>query len=128
MKSGRPQKNRVVRVAPKIAQFSPRGRPGRPDEAYLGIDELEALRLADGLNLSQKAAARSMKVSQQTFSRIIRKARKAVADALVEGKIIYIQGGHISNYLAVQEPAPRIIEPQKEWKLKRKSQPHRPAL
>lgn len=121
-KSGRPQKIRVVRVAPKIAQFSPRGRPGRPDEAYLGLDELEALRLADSLNLSQKQAARSMKVSQQTFSRIIRKARKAVAEALVKGKIIYIQGGRVANYLTVQEPAPRIVEPQKEWKLKRKPQ------
>ena len=94
MKSkGRPKKYRTIRLDPRICQFSPRGKPGRPDEANLSMDEFEAIRLADQLNLPQKEAAKSMRISQQTFSRIIKKARKTLADALVSGKIIKIQGG-----------------------------------
>jgi uncharacterized protein len=120
---GRPVKKRVVRNAPKISQFSPRGRPGRPDEAVLGMDEFEALKLNDHLKLSQKEAARSMKISQQTFSRILKRARKTVADALVFGMIIRIQGGAISfaDYTVKHGP----IDPQKPWTRKRK--PQKPA-
>jgi len=91
---GRPKKYRIVRTGPKISQFSPRGRPGRPDEVELKTEELEALRLADFLGLGQKEAAKSMHISQQTFSRILQRARKTVAEGLVSGKIIKIQGGY----------------------------------
>ena len=91
---GRPKKNRLVKDDPKISQFSPRGRPGRPDETELAMEEFEAIRLADSLSHDQKKAAQAMHVSQQTFSRILKKARKTLADALVNGKILKIQGGH----------------------------------
>lgn len=90
---GRPKKYRIIRLDPKISQFSPRGRPGRPDEVALGMDEFEALRLADLAKKDQREAAKSMHISQQTFSRILKKAHAVVADALVSGKIIKIQGG-----------------------------------
>ncbi|MDD4979985.1 MAG: DUF134 domain-containing protein [Candidatus Omnitrophica bacterium] len=90
---GRPKKYRIVRVDPRINQFSPRGRPGRPDEVDLTMDEFEAVRLADYLGLSQKEAAKSMHISQQTFSRILKRARKSLASGLIGGKIIKIQGG-----------------------------------
>ena len=92
MKSkGRPKKTRFIQNSPKIIRFSPRGRPGRPDEIDLKIDELEAIRLTDYTGLSQKQASNSMQVSQQTFSRILRQARQIMADALVNGKIIKIK-------------------------------------
>lgn len=91
---GRPKKYRIVRKDPKITQFSPRGRPGRPDEASLSMDEFEAIRLADYLGMAQKEAAKSMRISQQTFSRILKRGRKTVGDALINGKIIKIQGGY----------------------------------
>lgn len=91
---GRPKKTRTVSQYPKIEQFSPRGKPGRPDEAILALDEYEALRLADYLGLKQKDSAESMKISQQTFSRILKKARQTLAVGLVDGKIIRIHGGH----------------------------------
>lgn len=90
---GRPKKYRIVHKDPEISQFSPRGRPGRPDEIDLAMDEFEAIRLANYAGFSQKQAAESMHVSQQTFSRILRRAQKKVADSLVNGKIIKIQGG-----------------------------------
>lgn len=91
---GRPKKYRVVRQDPWISQFSPRGRPGRPDEVDLAMDEFEAVRLAYYMGLSQKEAAKSMRISQQTFSRILKRANKTIAEALVSGKIIKIQGGY----------------------------------
>ena len=92
---GRPKKPRTVQINPKIERFSPRGKPGRPDEIQLNIDEFEALRLADYQGLSQKEAAKSMQISQQTFSRILKKARRIVAEAIATGKIILIQGGNV---------------------------------
>jgi predicted DNA-binding protein (UPF0251 family) len=91
---GRPKKYRIVRQDPKISQFSPRGRPGRPDEVNLSIDEFETIRLTEYLGKSQKEAAKSMRISQPTFSRILKKAHKTIADAIVNGKIIKIQGGY----------------------------------
>jgi len=91
---GRPKKYRIVRIDPRINQFSPRGRPGRPDEVSLSMDEFEAIRLSDYQGVDQKEAAKSMHISQQTFSRIIGRARKLLADALVNGKVIKIQGGY----------------------------------
>ena len=91
---GRPKKYRIVRQDPKINQFSPRGKPGRPDEVELSMDEFEALRLSDYLGLPQKEASQSMHISQQTFSRILRKARKSLASGLVKGATLKIQGGH----------------------------------
>lgn len=91
---GRPKKYRIVRLDPKISQFSPRGRPGRPDEVDLSMEEFEAIRLADYMGLNQKEAAKSMHISQQTFSRIFKKAHKTLANGLVKGATIKIQGGH----------------------------------
>jgi predicted DNA-binding protein (UPF0251 family) len=91
---GRPKKYRIVKKDPRISQFSPRGKAGRPDEFDLKMEEFEAVRLADLVGLSQKQAAKSMHISQQTFSRILNKAHRGMADALVNGKAIKIQGGH----------------------------------
>ena len=91
---GRPKKYRIVKLDPRINQFSPRGRPGRPDEVGLKMDEFEALRLADYLGLSQKEASKSMRISQQTFSRILKRARNLIAKGITTGSAIRIQGGH----------------------------------
>jgi len=58
------------------------------------MDEFEALRLADYMGLPQKEAAKSMHISQQTFSRVLKRAHKDIANALINGNIIKIQGGH----------------------------------
>jgi len=100
---GRPRKRRFIEADPKISQFSPRGRPGRPDEAVLALDEYEAIRLAHYKGLSQSEAAESMNISQQTFSRTIKRAQKAIADALVNGKTIYIQGSPVSQISPVNQ-------------------------
>ncbi len=76
--------------------FKPAGVPAsRLSELVLGIDELEAVRLADLEGLYQEQAAEQMKVSRQTFGRIVSAARGKVAQALVEGMSLRIEGGEI---------------------------------
>jgi predicted DNA-binding protein (UPF0251 family) len=91
----RPRKNRFVKFDPEVSYFKPRGIPMQNlDEVCLKVDEGEALRLADLLGMSQEESGRRMGVSRATFGRIIQKARKKVADALINGKAINIEGGN----------------------------------
>lgn len=90
----RPKKNRAVAFNPDVSYFKPRGIPLRHlEEVRLTVDELEAVRLSDGMGLSQEEAGRRMEVSRATFGRIIQSARQLIADALVNGKAIRIEGG-----------------------------------
>ncbi len=63
---------------------------GRPGHVDISLSDFESLRLADFIGLSQKEAAASMNISQQTFSRILKAARKRLMEAIVLGKIINI--------------------------------------
>jgi predicted DNA-binding protein (UPF0251 family) len=93
MNQGRPKKVRYIQRMPSVRQFSPRGKPGRPEEVILHIDEFEALKLSDFQMFSQEEGALAMKLSRASFGRAVREARKKIADALVNGKIIKIQMG-----------------------------------
>jgi predicted DNA-binding protein (UPF0251 family)/predicted Fe-Mo cluster-binding NifX family protein len=76
--------------------MKPAGIPARELEVVtLGLDEAEALRLADLEGLYQAAAARSMGVSRPTFGRIVEAARRKVADAVLNGKALRLAGGEI---------------------------------
>ena len=90
----RPQKDRMVAFNPEISYFKPRGIPMFDlEEVQLTVDQREAIRLSDLLGMSHEEAGRSMGVSRATFGRIIQRARKAVADALINGKAINVEGG-----------------------------------
>ncbi len=90
----RPRKCRMVDAKPGVWLFKPQGIPARLlDEIYLPIEGYEALRLADLEGLRQNEAAAKMKVSRQTFGRILAEARRSVADALIHGLALRIEGG-----------------------------------
>jgi predicted DNA-binding protein (UPF0251 family) len=90
----RPQKSRLIRFNPDVSYFKPRGIPMIAlEEVKLTLDECEAIRLADLQNLSHEEAGQRMGVSRATFGRIVQKARRTVADALINGKAINIEGG-----------------------------------
>ena len=90
----RPVKCRRVGFEPGATYYKPRGIPLRDlEEVALGVDELEALRLADTLGLSQEEGAAKMGVSRATFGRILEGAHRKVAEALVQGKAIRVEGG-----------------------------------
>ena len=56
----------------------------------IGLDELEAIRLADLEGLYQDAAAERMGVSRQTYARILARARHTVAASLVERRMLMV--------------------------------------
>jgi uncharacterized protein len=90
----RPCKPRRIGELPRIAVFRPGdGSPRDDDPIRLTLDEYEALRLADHLNLYQDEAAKRMSVSRQTFGSIIASARSKTAGALVLGRAIRIDQG-----------------------------------
>jgi len=93
----RPKKNRIVAFKPDVSYFKPRGIPMIDlTEVNLTVDERESIRLADLLGMSHEEAGKRMGVSRATFGRIVKRARKAVADALINGKAIKIEGGNYS--------------------------------
>ena len=90
----RPQKERRVAFNPDISYFKPRGIPMFDlEEVCLTVDQREAIRLSDLLGMSHEEAGQHMGVSRATFGRISQRARQAVADALINGKAINVEGG-----------------------------------
>jgi uncharacterized protein len=92
----RPTQCRRIAAFPSSSLFKPAGIPACSlGEVVLAVDEFEALRLADYQALYQEQAAERMGVSRQTFGRIVEAARKKVAQALVEGLALRIEGGNV---------------------------------
>ena len=90
----RPKKCRMVDAAPGVRLFKPQGIPARLlEEVYLSVEGYEALRLADMEGLRQDEAAERMMISRQTFGRILAQARKSVAEVVVKGLVLRIEGG-----------------------------------
>jgi predicted DNA-binding protein (UPF0251 family) len=63
-------------------------------ESVLSVEEFESVRLKDLEGLEQEECAKRMNISQPTFNRLVRGARKKIADAIVNGKAIKIEGGN----------------------------------
>ncbi len=92
----RPKRCRRIAGPPGCVVFKPAGVPASTlSEVVLELDELEAIRLADLEGLYQEQAAEQMNVSRQTFGRIVAAARKKVAQVLVEGQSLRIEGGSV---------------------------------
>jgi predicted DNA-binding protein (UPF0251 family) len=89
---------RRVACLPKATYYKPREIPLCCLEiTNLSIEEIEAIRLCDLLQIEQNEAADKMGVSRKTFWNDLQKARQKVADALVNGKAIEISGGEYVN-------------------------------
>src|SRR4030042_2638907 len=90
----RPTKWRQVASIPEVTYFKPAGTPLRAlEDVGLTVKEVEALRLKDFAGLQQVECAERMHISRPTFHRILRSARRKIADALIHGKAIRIEGG-----------------------------------
>lgn len=90
----RPKKTRWVKCVPGERCFKPLCKPmDKLEGVCLSLDEFEAVRLACLEGLKQVDAAKRMRISRPTFSRIITAAHKKIADCLVNIKAIRIEGG-----------------------------------
>jgi len=86
---------RKVSSIPQITYFKPAGiRLTELEEVKLLVEEAEAIRLKDLEGLEQEECADKMNVSRTTFSRILDSSRQKIADALLNGKAIRIEGGN----------------------------------
>ena len=91
----RPFKCRRVEFLPDVTYFKPAGIPLRDlEEVCMSVEEAEALRLKDLEGLEQEQGAEKMNISRPTFQRVLASARQKVADALLNGKAIRIEGGN----------------------------------
>lgn len=90
----RPKKVRFVESAPEVTYFKPRAIPlSELEEVCLTVEELEAFKLKFLDKLEQEQAAEKMRVSRTTFWRIFGSSGQKIADALINGKAIRIEGG-----------------------------------
>ncbi len=92
----RPKQFRKIVSPPIMVGFKPFGIPRKELESViLSFDEYEAVRLLDYEGLMQEQAAERMNVSRPTLTRIYENARKTIARAFVECKMIVIEGGNV---------------------------------
>ncbi len=96
----RPTKWRRIENIPAVPYFIPseKGMDEIP-ENILKLEELEAIRLKDLEGLEQSECAEKMEISRPTFQRILLSAREKVADSLVNGKTILIEGGNFTRHI-----------------------------
>lgn len=91
----RPTRTRRIFFQPDVTYFKPVGiHRVNLKETLLSFDELEAIRLIDSERMEQNKAGKKMKISQSTLSRLLREGRKKLADAIIQGNAIKIQGGN----------------------------------
>jgi uncharacterized protein len=97
----RPTRKRIISNPPVMEGFKPFGIPmTNLEPVILLFEEYESIRLTDYDGLTQEQSAKKMNISRPTFTRIYEKARRTIAQAFVEGKAIFIEGGnyHTDDY------------------------------
>lgn len=91
----RPKKCRKVCQMPEIREFQPVGKSLCQSAVVLSVDEYEAIRLIDKQGFSQEECGRYMQIARTTVQAIYDSARKKLAEALVSGLPLKIEGGDI---------------------------------
>jgi len=90
----RPRKWRRVCCMPGNSRFGPLDTAASGHAAVtMTVDEYETVRLIDLDGYSQEECAEHMNVSRSTIQSIYNGARKKIAQAIVDGAILRIEGG-----------------------------------
>jgi len=95
----RPMKRRMVCSLPENNKFGPFNSSNR-DIVKMTVDEYETIRLIDLEGFDQEECAKEMNVARSTVQNIYMEARRKIADFLVNGKILLIEGG---EYILCEE-------------------------
>ena len=91
---GRKTKPRHVETVPEYTRFEPQGIT-YGEQVILSVDEFEVIRLIDLEHLNHEETANKMNVARTTVTTIYERARTKLADAIVNGKFLVIEGGHV---------------------------------
>lgn len=95
----RPRICRRVMSEPNIVCFKPAGvTGGKLEKVILTVDEFESVRLKDLEGMEQEECAEKMDISQPTFYRLLSSAHRKIADAIINGKMLRIEGGNFKMY------------------------------
>ena len=89
----RPRKWRKICCMPQTNAFSPIGKCRFDEPVTMSVDEYEIIRLMDMEGLNQDESATRIGVARSTVQRIYNNARKKLADFLINGKTLRIEGG-----------------------------------
>lgn len=89
----RPRKCRKVCCLPKVKAFAPVCADDQSTAIVLTVDEYEAIRLIDKEGFSQETCGEYMHIARTTVQQIYTNARKKLADMLVDGTALCIEGG-----------------------------------
>lgn len=91
----RPKKCRKVCCMPVVNTFTPLtdSNNGSREIIVMTVDEYETIRLIDREGLSQSDCSKYMNVARTTVQQVYNSARKKIADALVLGLPLEINGG-----------------------------------
>lgn len=91
----RPRKCRRVCDLPANTSFgSFNTTPSAENTITMTVEEYETIRLIDFEKLTQEACASQMNVARTTIQRIYNDARYKLAQVLVDGKLLKIEGGN----------------------------------
>ena len=93
----RPIKWRKIENVPSVLNFVPSEKETEGLKNTLKMEELEAIRLKDLEGLEQGECAERMEVSRPTFQRILISAREKIADSLINGKALNVEGGNFTR-------------------------------
>ena len=90
-----PRKVKCRRVChyPQTLEFLPQNNNAEQEPIVLTVDEYETIRLIDRRGMSQEQCAAFMQIARTTVQRIYETARKKLADFVVEGRPLRIEGG-----------------------------------
>ena len=91
----RPRKCRRVCGMPRTNSFAPMGSQLCEERIIMAVDEYETIRLIDLAGYTQEECAAQMGIARTTVQGIYNDARRKLADALVNGKMLFIEGGDI---------------------------------
>lgn len=89
----RPQRCRRICAPPEHTRFIP--EDGDAEAVVLSLDEYESLRLMDHEGRTHEQCAAIMQVSRTTATEIYASARRKVAEAIVNGRALVIEGGRV---------------------------------
>lgn len=90
----RPIKRRRVCCLPESDRFGPLNLSvDSKHHINMTLDEYEAIRLIDLEGFTQEECAKQMEVARSTVQGIYIEARKKLAESLVNGKVLSIEGG-----------------------------------
>lgn len=116
--AGRRGRTRLIGIVPEYVGFIPEGIP-TGDIVELTLDELEAIRLLDLEKMSQEETAACMGVARTTVTSIYERARTKVADCLVNGKELLVEGGNVAFRPDAMSDCSTVSIPKKRENLMR---------